>query len=967
VYSNARGFTSASLSAFEILRDAVPIEKTVETNGHRKAHCVAHEDRNPSLHIYPDRRAHCFVCDFHGDVIDIWAAQNSIEGSYAAALSLAKAFDIQLPEMSHEQREKAEEDRQRQASHMQVARTCHESLEKFPSVREWWEGRGFTAHLRQRFLLGAMNGNEATIPMWQWGKVVGIIKRKVLGAGPKYLVPEGRKPLFIPGKMSPEIFVTEGYVDGLVLSACGRSALAIGGTNMSAAQKEDLARVRPEGSTLFILTDDDASGEEAARTWGRDFFPSAKICPRDYGGSEADDDIAGYFAQEGLEATSEHLERLIAGSCDALDVEIAAAADLTGGPREKLRYAQENIAPLLIRISDSNLRDATADLVADQVKGLKKSWINNLIESERSRRMSEYSKVLREEAKKDAERKAEEHRQEIEAAQPEIDERIARPGVLGRLRETCAKIHKVEGDQRALELGLLVALGAQLDPLPNGRPLGASILLTAPASRGKNHLLDAAVKPLPPEFYFAFEVASGQSLYYLADEDPEFLRHRFAYPNEVEGVEQLWEFLRPMLSQARAFKIVTAKDADGNMISRKIWVEGPVTLAVPTIRNRIDDQMQSRLLVAELPDYPGRVKKHSQAFSRQLLPDAATEDHAREIWLWQEGLRQLTHIRRVVFPLEHDDFALDDDQLSHGARAWGNLLSLMATAAWLEQKNRRLIQLDEDTVAVEAAPQDYEIAHEIFAKVCKRTVINLSDTHRRILDALYDLTMEFPNREGFSQREISAGRDFSQSTVSENKTFLARSAKLIREAEHGLALIPGAEPSWWAADEEDMMKGIPTPAKVRSWWEARDQHPEGSPDPPESADHADHADHPTNDRPDFHSYAGSGDQHPADQSPISESRIDNGGSGNAEGADRHDRADRHFSEDEAFPSVAAVFAEPPDWLPDQLKIYRQDPDLHFGALCAIMAALVLGDPERGEEVAEEVRRELANARKEQQA
>jgi hypothetical protein len=32
-----------------------------------------------------------------------------------------------------------------------------------------------------------------------------------------------------------------------------------------------------------------------------------------------------------------------------------------------------------------------------------------------------------------------------------------------------------------------------------------------------------------------------------------------------------------------------------------------------------------------------------------------------------------------------------------------------------------------------------------------------------------------------------------------------------------------------------------------------------------------------------------------------------------------------------------------------------------------MAALVLGDPERGEEVAEEVRRELANARKEQQA
>jgi hypothetical protein len=43
------------------------------------------------------------------------------------------------------------------------------------------------------------------------------------------------------------------------------------------------------------------------------------------------------------------------------------------------------------------------------------------------------------------------------------------------------------------------------------------------------------VKPLPEEFYFAFEIALGQSLYYRADEDPEFLKPTFAYPNEIEG------------------------------------------------------------------------------------------------------------------------------------------------------------------------------------------------------------------------------------------------------------------------------------------------------------------------------------------------------------------------------------------------------------------------------------------------
>ena len=70
-----------------------------------------------------------------------------------------------------------------------------------------------------------------------------------------------------------------------------------------------------------------------------------------------------------------------------------------------------------------------------------------------------------------------------------------------------------------------------------------------------------------------------------------------------------------MASANGAKKIVTAKDADGNMTTRTIIVEGPVTIAIPTIRNRTDQQLQSRLLVSELPDFPGRVKHHAAAVS----------------------------------------------------------------------------------------------------------------------------------------------------------------------------------------------------------------------------------------------------------------------------------------------------------------------------------------------------------------
>ncbi|PLS83099.1 MAG: hypothetical protein CYG60_22695, partial [Actinobacteria bacterium] len=680
--------------------------------------------------------------------------------------------------MSDEGLRLAEERSQKETDALQEAQEIHAAAaDNGPRVCEWWKARGFGPELRQRFLLGSTGFGvplAAIIPFWYRDRVRGLIRRRLEGE-PKYLLPkaeefpEGHRPLFIPGPLKSEIFLVEGYIDALAVAATGRAVIAVGGTGMSAEQQSELKQLLSGDARIYILPDDDEEGAKAARTWARMFFPKAMICQPSYG--EGAKDIADTFARSGAEETGEHLDRLAKGAQDLIDIETAVAAEMEEGVRTRLAYVTEKIVPLLARVRPEGLRAATADIVASQVKGIKVSWLTKAIKDEEERLEAEVVAALMREAEQQRERQRQEHQARVEEAQGEIDE-LFTPGVLGRLRDTAARMHGVYGDREPLELALLVALGAQLEPLPNGRPLGASILLTAEAGRGKNHIVDAAVKPLPEEFYFAFEIASGQSLYYMAEQNPDFLKHTFAYPNEIEGAEALWEFLRPMLSKGRARKIVTNKDATGASVAQEIVVEGPVTIAIPTIRNKTDEQLQTRLLVAELPDYPGRVKEHAAAVSRQLLPDAAVADYSRERFLWQEGLRQLASARRVVFPLRHPDFALDDDQVSHGARLWANLLSIMASHAWLEQRNRRLLELGDGRVAIEATPDDYEAAHRIFTKVCKRTVVNLSDTHRKILGALYDLHQEFPNREGFSQREIKAGAGVSQSVVSDNKTFL---------------------------------------------------------------------------------------------------------------------------------------------------------------------------------------------------
>jgi hypothetical protein len=141
--------------------------------------------------------------------------------------------------------------------------------------------------------------------------------------------------------------------------------------------------------------------------------------------------------------------------------------------------------------------------------------------------------------------------------------------------------------------------------------------------------------------------------------------------------------LRPLLSGGKASHMTVNKNAEGRNVAQELTFQGPVSVTIPTVRNKLDVQLQTRMLVAELEDYEGRVAEHSRAVSAQLLPEYPGVDHTPKITAWRTGLRGLTATRRVIFDLRHPGFCFDSDEVSHGARLWGNLLGLMLAHAWL--------------------------------------------------------------------------------------------------------------------------------------------------------------------------------------------------------------------------------------------------------------------------------------------
>jgi len=455
-------------------------------------------------------------------------------------------------------------------------------------------------------------------------------------------------------------------------------------------------------------------------------------------------DAADLFAAEG-EGAKEVVKELKDQAKDALDLAIDESPK--GSTRERYRRVKERIFPLILRLEDTGERNAALSDVAE-AQGLGKNPLKKAF--------SEFEVEAREEPEEEPDATED----FFEVSQEEIDELVGRPGVLNRYVGDAARIHGVVGEREHLRLLSLNAHGAQLEPLPNGKPLGANVVLTAVWGRGKNHLCDAVATPLPDDFYLAFESASAKALYYMAEKDPQVLAHRWIYLNEAEAMDQLVEMLRPLLSSGKASHLTVNKASDGQNVAQELHVEGPVTITIPTIRNKLDSQLQSRLLTADLPDYEGRVARHSRATSRLLLPGYATEDFSPRIRAWQAALRELATLRRVVFSLDREEFCFDSDRVSHGARVWANVLGLMCAHAWLKQRNREVITLPNGEQAIAATPADYEAAFEIFKKTCQRSVLNISETHRKILDVLYALVEEDEQRDflkreySWSQREI---------------------------------------------------------------------------------------------------------------------------------------------------------------------------------------------------------------------
>ena len=121
--------------------------------------CPFHDDRNPSLKVYPDRQTfRCWSCDTGGDVFSFVMKFDGLE-FFDALKHLAERAGLELPKRSGgERRESAGPNRGRLLEVLAWADTqCHTLLtrgKEAAAARDYLAGRGIHADLAKRFGLG---------------------------------------------------------------------------------------------------------------------------------------------------------------------------------------------------------------------------------------------------------------------------------------------------------------------------------------------------------------------------------------------------------------------------------------------------------------------------------------------------------------------------------------------------------------------------------------------------------------------------------------------------------------------------------------------------------------------------------------------------------------------------------------------------------------------------------------------
>jgi DNA primase len=333
----------------------------------------------------------------------------------------------------------------------------------------------------------------------------------------------------------------------------------------------------------------------------------------------------------------------------------------------------------------------------------------------------------------------------------------------------------VVGEANNLLAGYLAAVSRKLDA-----PL--AILIQSSSAAGKSSLMESILAMVPDEERIQYSAMTGQSLFYLGEND---MQHKILAIAEEEGVRQAAYALKLLQSDGELTMASTGKDeVTGNLVTKQYRVKGPVMLMLTTTAIDVDEELMNRCLVLTVNESREQTRAiHARQRARQTLAGMLASHDKHAITALHQNAQRLIQPVCVVNPYA-DQLTFQDDK-TRMRRDHMKYLTLIRAIALLHQHQRAVKTVQHrgrELAYIEATKDDIALANRIAHEVLGRTLDELPPQTRRLLMLLRDWVGErgaalsvAPAVFRFTRRELREATSWGDTQL---KLHLARLAEL---------------------------------------------------------------------------------------------------------------------------------------------------------------------------------------------
>ncbi len=302
------------------------------------------------------------------------------------------------------------------------------------------------------------------------------------------------------------------------------------------------------------------------------------------------------------------------------------------------------------------------------------------------------------------------------------------PDLLDRVAADFGRIGMV-GEATNCLVGYLAAISRKLD-----RPL--AVIVQSTSAAGKSALMEAVLGFVPAEECVAFSAMTGQSLFYMGEND---LAHKVLAIAEEEGAERAAYALKLLQSEGRLSIASTGKDnASGRLVTHTYEVSGPTAIILTTTAIDVDEELLNRCLVLTVDENRDQTRAiHVRQRSRHTLSGLLADQERERVVVLHQNAQRLLDTLPVVIPMaEQLTFA---DGRTRTRRDHPKYLALISAVALLHQHQRprrTVVHAGREVTYVEATSADVETANRLAAGILGQSLDELPPQTRRLLELL---------------------------------------------------------------------------------------------------------------------------------------------------------------------------------------------------------------------------------------